>query len=661
MASSSTKVGRDELAAMLGASRASDLLATAASTTIASGSAPPLAAGLGGLSRGPQRQRRGVITAKEDITNDVSRMDRAQAAALVARQFNNASSSSSTAGAGIMRRHRAGVGGNDGGGGGSMNNKRKRNYQLLVEENLMDSSSTSQVIEKGEGARRDNDDSTSAAHREVCVDNYLHKNDGDDRSNDNDTEEEEVVGGQSFNNTRTTIRKKVEARVIVKNTAIIGDGKDQRRRNNSSSSRSSSSESDSSNGSSSSSSKSYGKHRRRRRRRRGTNHRSDDDDSSSSSEEDEADIRRRRVRERAARETEVLGVHSISNNVVKSAMKEAEDTLLLDNINSDREKRRSIDDEMRRDSVVESPKHVRRDSTSSTSDDSSTSLSSDDSSSSSSSSSDESDHIIDATKMTSFARPVFVPKSQRGTVTDIDMQQKKLDDIEERKRTEAQKRAIKSRALVAEMTSEAAKKAENDYNNDGGDEFDTGETNGVFEIVPDDTDPTDENGNNLEAIVAERDAWEVRELLRILRDIDHVAEQEKERKELERRRALTDDERLAEDRLSGRYRTPGETRRSNNNKEDGKNSYLQRFHHRGAFYMDEDTLNNAGKDDVRHKAAEYARAATGEDKIDKSALPKVMQTKYFGLSGHSTKYQGLAKEDTTDKKMDFLPIRSGRR
>ena len=657
MASSSTNVGRDELAAMLGASRASDLLATAAaSTAIASGSAPPLAAGLGGRSRGPQR--RGVITtAKEDIINDVSRMDRAQAAALVARQFNNASSSSSrTAGVGIMRRHRAGVGGND--GGGSMNNKRKRNYQLLVEENLMDSSSTSQVIEKGEGARRDNDDSTTAAHREVGggVDNYLHKNDGDDRSNDNDTEEEEVVGGQSFNNARTTIRKKVEARVIVKNTAIIGDGKDQRRRNNSSSS----SESDSSNGSSSSSSsKSYGKHqRRRRRRRRGTNHRSDDDDSSSSSEEDEADIRRRRVRERAARESEVLGVHSISNNVVKSAMKEAEDTLLLDNINSDREKRRSIDDEMRRDSVVESPKHVRRDSTSSTSDDS-TSLSSDDYSSSSSS--DESDDIIDATKMTSIARPVFVPKSQRGTVTDIDIQQKKLDDIEERKRTEAQKRAIKSRALVAEMTSEAAKKAENDYNNDGGDEFDTGETGGVFEIVPDDTDPTDENGNNLEAIVAERDAWEVRELLRILRDIDHVAEQEKERKELERRRALTDDERLAEDRLSGRYRTPGETRRSNNNKEDGKNSYLQRFHHRGAFYMDEDTLNNAGKDDVRHKAAEYARAATGEDKIDKSALPKVMQTKYFGLSGHSTKYQGLAKEDTTDKKMDFLPIRSGRR
>jgi microfibrillar-associated protein 1 len=347
-----------------------------------------------------------------------------------------------------------------------------------------------------------------------------------------------------------------------------------------------------------------------------------------------------------------MGV-DVPNDVVKSAMKETTvDTLSDTNINSDRENRRkgSIDDDMRQGSMTESPKHVRRDSTSSTSDDSSTSLSSD----SSSSSSDKSDHIID-TNLTSTARPVFVPKSQRGTVTDIDIQQKKLDEIEERKRTEAQKRTIKSRALVAEMTSDAARKAENDYNNDGGDEFDTGETGGVYEIVPDDTDPTDENGTD--AVMAERDAWEVRELLRILRDIDHIAEQEKERRELERRRALTDDERLAEDRLSGRYRTPGETRRSNNNKEDGKNSYLQRFHHRGAFYMDEDTLNNAGKDDVRHKAAEYARAATGKDKIDKSALPKVMQTKYFGLSGHSTKYQGLAKEDTTDKKMDFLPIR----
>ena len=77
--------------------------------------------------------------------------------------------------------------------------------------------------------------------------------------------------------------------------------------------------------------------------------------------------------------------------------------------------------------------------------------------------------------------------------------------------------------------------------------------------------------------------------------------------------------------------------------------------------MDEDTLNQAGKDDVRHKALEYSRAATGEDKIDKLALPEVMQVKKFGFAGYSTKYKGLAKEYTTDKSTDFVPIVRGKK
>ena len=237
-------------------------------------------------------------------------------------------------------------------------------------------------------------------------------------------------------------------------------------------------------------------------------------------------------------------------------------------------------------------------------------------------------------------------------MAEVEMQQQKMEEADKRRTKEAEKKAIQSRALVAESVSASGKNSAS--NDNEGDEFDTGEAGGEFLAVPDDTDPPEDSPD---LVLAERDAWEVRELTRILRDVDDALALEKERKELGRRRALTDEKRHEEDRRSGRYRAPGKKDGGKKNGE-GNDSYLQRFHHRGAFYMDEDTLQQAGKDDVRHRAAEYSRAATGEDKINKSALPEVMQVKNFGLAGYSTKYKGLAKEDTTDRKQDFLPIRA---
>ena len=83
---------------------------------------------------------------------------------------------------------------------------------------------------------------------------------------------------------------------------------------------------------------------------------------------------------------------------------------------------------------------------------------------------------------------------------------------------------------------------------------------------------------------------------------------------------------------------------------------MQKYYHRGAFYMDEDTLAKGKSEaegeadksgmDVRMKAHEYASAATGDDKFNKAAMPSVMQVKNFGRKG-GTKYKGLVGEDTT--------------
>jgi microfibrillar-associated protein 1 len=606
----SSSVGRDELAVLLGASRASDLVAAAIEANKTTSAAA-------GLTKQSRRHNK-----RDDDAEDVSKMDRAQAAALVARQFGTGAQSHAA-------RHRAA-------------GKRKRQYQLLAGDYLFESNNNANNVVvgsiEGEGGIFFNEKSTER--------------------------EEEDKFAITKSKSNGVGRKKLKAKVLLKR----GGDVDERRRRRSHSESSSASSSSSSSHSSSSSNESRKQSSRRTRKPRPNS------SSSSSSEEDEADLRRKRAREKAERNrseaivVSVRGMKGENTNVSSQArVKNLDDA----SKSTRSDKNENVNDAPMRDkSYYESIGNIKPDkkervsckkkkhnslsssssgSSSSDADDSSTSSSS---SSSSSSSKDESENNIDPM---SASKPLFVPKFKRGTVAEVEAQQQKLEGAEERRMKDKEKRAVQSRALVAEAVSAAGKNGESSRGMDDGDEFETGEVGGEFIPVPDDSDPTDEDSP--EMVLAERDAWEVRELIRILRDVDEAVERQKESKELERRRALTDQERLEEDRRSGRYQFPGRRRDDEiRDASKGESNYLQRYHHRGAFYMDEDTLEQAGDDDVRHRAAAYSRAATGEDRVDKRSLPEVLQVKKFGFAGYSTKYKGLAKEDTTDKRLDFLPI-----
>lgn len=228
---------------------------------------------------------------------------------------------------------------------------------------------------------------------------------------------------------------------------------------------------------------------------------------------------------------------------------------------------------------------------------------------------------------------MFIPKNKRNVVVSEEKKWEEELAKSEREKERAERRKMESRALVAKTVAAVSNAATEE---DDMDEESGGATN---------KPPHDDDTLNPEA---ERDAWEIRELLRLLTAMDQLKQQERERLEYERRKNMTPEEILQHDIETGRYQAPGSGRDAGTS---GK--YMQRFYHRGAYYMAEDEWDN---DDVRHKAAEYAKSATGEDKIDRSTLPKVMQVKGFGFARQNTRYQGLAKEDTTDKRLDILPL-----
>jgi microfibrillar-associated protein 1 len=201
-------------------------------------------------------------------------------------------------------------------------------------------------------------------------------------------------------------------------------------------------------------------------------------------------------------------------------------------------------------------------------------------------------------------KPVFVRQKDRMTVKNLEIEEAK----EKRHEVERKKLAEERKKYTLSMIEKDAKK---DF------EMERDENALLEACDSDDGDPD-----------VEFEAWKFRELQRLKRDREAREAEEAEQAERDRRRAMTEEQRLEDLKLNPRVVT--------NKQEKGKMKFLQKYYHRGAFYMDEE--NELMKRNTLEP--------TLEDHCDKSVLPSVMQVKDFGRSGR-TKWTHLTSEDTT--------------
>lgn len=217
------------------------------------------------------------------------------------------------------------------------------------------------------------------------------------------------------------------------------------------------------------------------------------------------------------------------------------------------------------------------------------------------------------------AKAVFVRREERLTVLEGRKQEaEQRKDAERLQAIRARRREEAHKVVATSVLKEEDLSARLDEDSDHGD-------------LPDDDD-----GINASA---EYEAWKLRELKRIRRYKEEREKDEAEKLEVERRRLLTDEERKKEDIEYQRM-----LEKMGLSRERVKWNYMQKYFHKGAYYMDTEEKGMEKEEIFRRDIG----AAVGVDKFNKELLPKAMQVRGadFGKKGQS-KWTHLTAEDTS--------------
>jgi microfibrillar-associated protein 1 len=230
-------------------------------------------------------------------------------------------------------------------------------------------------------------------------------------------------------------------------------------------------------------------------------------------------------------------------------------------------------------------------------------------------------------------KPIFVPKKQRDSLRQIEEAAngqegangtKKVEGLEEGEEEDAA--TMKARLLMEErrkqshlLAAETIKRelAEKEHEDGQPDLSDT-----------DGKDPEEEFS-----------AWRIRELSRLKADREAALEKEAERTEVERRRAMPESQRLAEDTARAQASRDAKRKERQEAAGEGGADFMQKYYHKGSFFQDLDIL----------KKRDYQ--AKTESAVDVSMLPKVMQVRDYGKAGRS-KWTHLSNEDTSRQQPD---------